>query len=389
MFIPLLSDAPMRHWPIATFGLIAINVIVFCCQPMMPEGWLTLYHGQGLYPFQWVSSMFTHGDIGHLVGNMVFLWLFGHVVEGRCGPILFPLLYLGIGVSQCALEQGLMLFAPADNGSMGASSAIYGIMMLAGLWAARTNVHCFYFFFYGRYVGWIEVPTLIFAAFYFLWDFGLAMLMKFAMATPLLHIMGAVIGLVVGVVFLFNRWVDCEGLDVRTILEESTGKKEKTVGFRQAQEAMDQKRLTQEVAKENFYKHIHSADHYLKARQLDLAFAQIQSANRIQKHNSKVRQRAKELIQQAQKSQQWEMFGEASHFFLEQFSNPNDSWTSSLRINLAQLVLQKENAPRRALEQLRLVDQSVLDSRQRESMGRIAQRARAMISDGHIEIPRD
>ena len=60
-----------------------------------------LVWGDGIHPVQWVTSMFLHGGVLHLAGNMVFLWVFGLVVEGKLGTAKFVPLYLGIGVAQC------------------------------------------------------------------------------------------------------------------------------------------------------------------------------------------------------------------------------------------------------------------------------------------------
>lgn len=111
--IPLGTDAPIYHYPFATIVLIVANVVVFAAtgvvmDPEAIEPW-ALSHGQGLHPVEWVTSNFVHGGFGHLIGNMIFLWGFGLVVEGKLGWWKYLLVYLGIGVTQCALEQTFML----------------------------------------------------------------------------------------------------------------------------------------------------------------------------------------------------------------------------------------------------------------------------------------
>ncbi len=111
--IPLGTDAPIYHYPIVTVAIIVANVIAFAStgagmdmEAVQP--W-TLSHGEGLQPIQWVTSHFIHGGFGHLIGNMIFLWGFGFLVEGKLGWWKFLLVYLGIGASQCVLEQTFML----------------------------------------------------------------------------------------------------------------------------------------------------------------------------------------------------------------------------------------------------------------------------------------
>ena len=66
MLIPYRTDAPIYHFPYATIGLIAVNVIAFALmasnQLAGAEQWILVY-GDGLHPVQWISSMFIHGGI--------------------------------------------------------------------------------------------------------------------------------------------------------------------------------------------------------------------------------------------------------------------------------------------------------------------------------------
>ncbi len=76
--------------------------------------------------FNLLSSMFMHGDIGHILGNMLFLWIFGDNIENRIGHIRFAIFYLICGF---AAAGGQILM---DTGSvipmLGASGAISGVL---------------------------------------------------------------------------------------------------------------------------------------------------------------------------------------------------------------------------------------------------------------------
>ncbi|MBK8810205.1 MAG: rhomboid family intramembrane serine protease [Acidobacteria bacterium] len=76
--------------------------------------------------FNFLSSMFMHGDFGHIFGNMLFLWIFGDNIENRIGHIRFAIFYLICGIA-AALGQIVM-----DSGSiipmLGASGAISGVL---------------------------------------------------------------------------------------------------------------------------------------------------------------------------------------------------------------------------------------------------------------------
>jgi membrane associated rhomboid family serine protease len=80
---------------------------------------------QGAGMISVITSMFLHGGISHLVGNMLFLWVFGRRVEDACGPGRFLLYYL---LSGCAACLTMALAQPkSEIPCIGASGAIFGI----------------------------------------------------------------------------------------------------------------------------------------------------------------------------------------------------------------------------------------------------------------------
>lgn len=124
MLIPWNTDAPIYHAPWATGGLILVNVAVFGA--MLASGdadqtfgpWLLSY-GDGLHPLQWITSNFLHAGALHLLGNMIFLWAFGLVVEGKLGWWL-RLAQVLIGQARRP-AQALRVLAKIADGSLPAS----------------------------------------------------------------------------------------------------------------------------------------------------------------------------------------------------------------------------------------------------------------------------
>jgi membrane associated rhomboid family serine protease len=143
--IPLHDDNPTRITPYVTIGFITVSVLVFLWQltlgadgqravyrlGMIPA---TLFGGKSL-PDElaiipaWMTlftSMFMHGGWMHLIGNMLYLWIFGNNVEDAMGHARFIIFYLLSGVA-AALTQAL-----PDTGSVipmiGASGAVSGIL---------------------------------------------------------------------------------------------------------------------------------------------------------------------------------------------------------------------------------------------------------------------
>jgi membrane associated rhomboid family serine protease len=221
--IPWGTDAPIYHWPKATVALILINLGVFFATAGLPYEeqmeW-ALVRGDGLHPVQWVTSNFMHASLGHVIGNMIFLWAFGIIVEGKLGWLRFLAAYLGIGVVYAAIMQVVSLRAEPGH-ILGASAIIYGLLAMAVVWAPRNELNCVVFF---RFmVSQWDIPILWFAAWYIGWEIVEVALSRMAMSSALLHLTGAILGFLLGTIMVKLDWVDCENWDLYTVLAGRQG----------------------------------------------------------------------------------------------------------------------------------------------------------------------
>ncbi|MFH1022985.1 MAG: rhomboid family intramembrane serine protease [Planctomycetota bacterium] len=130
--LPVGDDNPRRHFPVVNLFLIAANVGVFLFYAFdTPDRAECFILRWGLVPASWrpetlVTSIFLHGGIAHLLGNMLFLWIAGDNVEDRVGHIRYLLLYLFLGVAAGAAH---VIFNPASLlPCVGASGAISGVL---------------------------------------------------------------------------------------------------------------------------------------------------------------------------------------------------------------------------------------------------------------------
>ncbi|MDR5651952.1 rhomboid family intramembrane serine protease [Ruixingdingia sedimenti] len=135
---PIRDHNPSGRTPFVTYLLIALNVAVFLSYwPFQdtPEAEYRVFLEWGVVPRLvaggegWqtlATSMFLHGDLFHLAGNMLFLWIFGDNMEDALGHVRFVLFYLASGVAAAVLQ------VAADPGSgipmVGASGAIAGVL---------------------------------------------------------------------------------------------------------------------------------------------------------------------------------------------------------------------------------------------------------------------
>lgn len=214
--IPLNTDAPIYHWPWMTLVLIATNVATFFLTGGGGEtdGWL-LQFGNGLHPLEWVAYNFLHFGWLHLIGNMVFLWGFGLIVEGKLGWWRFLLLYLAIGVLGGASIQTLTLAradALAGSGGGGSSLVIFGLLALCMIWAPKNELDVFMYF--GIRPMTVEISNLMFGLWYIAEQFFWAWLSGFSMGSAFGHLVGAFWGAGIGVAMLKFGWVDCENWDL-------------------------------------------------------------------------------------------------------------------------------------------------------------------------------
>jgi membrane associated rhomboid family serine protease len=129
--IPLRDVIPSRTTPYTTITLIVLNALIFLFQLSLGDQVNDFILAYGLIPaaFSWVnvfSSMFLHGSLLHVGGNMLYLWIFGDNVEDRMGHGRFLCFYLLCGIA-AALAQTI-INPDSVVPMVGASGAIAGVM---------------------------------------------------------------------------------------------------------------------------------------------------------------------------------------------------------------------------------------------------------------------
>jgi membrane associated rhomboid family serine protease len=228
--IPYKTDAAVEHRPWGTIGLILANfaVAIFLGFPQpvykLPDPvfamlWeppeepfvnsLALEFGE-LHPHQWITNTFVHGDWFHLIVNMIFLWIFGLIVEGLVGWRRYLPVYLGIGVVASAIVQVIMLGAER-NWAAGSSDAIFGLMTIALLWAPRNHTKVAFWIITIAGIG--EITVLALCCFWIAVNVLYATIAGFELGTATIHLLGAALGLAAGYAMLRWNKVDCAGWD--------------------------------------------------------------------------------------------------------------------------------------------------------------------------------
>jgi membrane associated rhomboid family serine protease len=218
MLLPYGTDAPVYYFPYATVGIIGLNAAMFLATGMgdyIDCRWLILEYDR-INPLQWLTAAFMHASWIHLIGNMIFLWCLGLVVEGKLGYARFSLLYVALALADGAIGQiPMFLFSDGQGGALGASGVIFALIAVAVVWSPENDIH--FLFFWWWFLYWtIEIPIYGVALFYVAIELLQLWLVGFQMSTPLLHLLGLAVGFPFAIYMLKYRLVDCEGWDLFT-----------------------------------------------------------------------------------------------------------------------------------------------------------------------------
>jgi membrane associated rhomboid family serine protease len=180
--IPLKDNVPTRRTPVVTIGLIAACTIVWiwevkggvnkevfhygyypctvegpCDARIVPPDHLNWWEGT-------FTSMFLHGSWLHIIGNMLFLWIFGNNVEDALGRVRFFLWYIAGGIAATALQTFVTLqFGNAQEASIpniGASGAIAAV--LGGYFVLLPRASVLTVIFLGFFFFIQEIPAIFF-----------------------------------------------------------------------------------------------------------------------------------------------------------------------------------------------------------------------------------
>jgi membrane associated rhomboid family serine protease len=198
--LPLKDNVPTRSTPVVTIGLIAANLVVWFWDlggrgvdyhvlkdgyyPCALQGPCHVPASIPIHPLPWYegafSSMFMHASWQHILGNMLFLWIFGNNVEDALGKARFLVWYLAAGLAATALQTVVTLAAgevqDASIPNIGASGAIAGVLGAYFVLLPRARVLTLII------VGFIfirEIPAVFFLAVWIglqLWSGGLSLL---------------------------------------------------------------------------------------------------------------------------------------------------------------------------------------------------------------------
>jgi membrane associated rhomboid family serine protease len=177
MFFPVQDENPTRHPPVLNNMLIIANIAVFVCQLVLGEQFIltwsfvparltALLSGDGdvRVLLTMLSAMFMHGSIGHIAGNMLFLWVFGDNIEDHLGSVGFLAFYLVCGVLATLAQYVVDPTGTIPN--LGASGAISGVLGAYIILFPFARVSLFFWPF-SLLLGTLAVPAFLWLGLWF------------------------------------------------------------------------------------------------------------------------------------------------------------------------------------------------------------------------------
>lgn len=166
--IPYKDDNPTSTFPFVTISIIVVNAAVFLIWFLSPTDREKIIFTYGAIPAEMLSfnvghmknvliSMFLHGGLFHIAGNMLYLWIFGNNIEDRLGHFRFLVFYLFCGIvaafSHAITEPSSVI------PMIGASGAVSGILGAYLLLYPHAKVHTILFL--GFFVDIIMLPAVV------------------------------------------------------------------------------------------------------------------------------------------------------------------------------------------------------------------------------------
>ncbi len=214
MIIPIRTDRRLQHTPWVNYALIFINVAIFLLtRHQLGSASVFRFMLNPQFPAidQFITYQFLHAGWMHLIGNMLFLYIFGNSVEDRLGKVGYLAFYLAGGVmagfGHAMLESSPVLGA---SGSVAAVSGAYLALF------PKSNVTILYFFFL---IGFIELPSMWLIGFYIAQDLFFE-LMGGGRVAYLAHLAGYAFGFATGIGLLKVRLLPREPYDMLTMIEQ-------------------------------------------------------------------------------------------------------------------------------------------------------------------------
>jgi membrane associated rhomboid family serine protease len=188
--IPIKDINPSRRTPVVTIAIIVICTVVFFYELQLGIFSRIFIEMFGVIPYEvshgvdipppspiapygnLISHQYLHGGLFHILGNMLFLWVFGDNVEDRLGRFRFFLFYTICGIFAALLQ--VWVYPDSKIPLIGASGAISGVLGAYMVFFPRAQIVTLIFIFF--FIDIIVLPAALWISLWFLMQFVSALL---------------------------------------------------------------------------------------------------------------------------------------------------------------------------------------------------------------------
>ena len=221
MLIPTHVDVLLPRRPYVNYLLIALSTILSTVYilgyfPLSVTGYFVA-GGRDPQPIGMILCVFLHLDFFHLIGNMIFQWVFGNAVCSKIGNWRYLFLYLTFTLAASVCHSWF-----STNGAIGASGAINGIIGFYFAMYPRNYIYVFYWF-YITFWGHSRVPGYVLIIFWFIMDAWGALGGEGGVAYWA-HLGGFAAGMISAVIFLKFKWIQFHRIDQDHLFQRFFGR---------------------------------------------------------------------------------------------------------------------------------------------------------------------
>ncbi|PHS04829.1 MAG: hypothetical protein COA78_16030 [Blastopirellula sp.] len=396
MFIPYSSDAPIYHWPFAVVGLIILNFFLFFhaifsdsasdlgvynfdqvsyTQAADDESGSKDFDLGNTSSWQWLLSTFRHAGPVPLIFNMLYLWIFGLIVEGKVGWYKFLGIYLVIAALQAAITQLVISSADAAVYPIGGNAIVLSLMAICMVWAPSNNVQCVFVITWGLrviYNHYFELSVLIVAGFGIFFQCFAISLLPFPGSSSsfliiMLYLFVMMFSSALAVLLLKLKLVDCEEWDCFSVW---AGKHQMTPG------KLDELRRDSKEYQDKEQSLINGG-----IDQIESILRENQDPSLAYRAHTKMRHRYQNwklpdviLLQIIKLYCERKEFQAAIPAMVEYVKIPGDK-SNQVRLRLANVLLQYEQRPNQAIKVLRKINQQELQEKEMQLFQKLLRHA--------------
>ena len=222
MLIPIGTDYQKRKIPFVNYAIVAVNIFLFVYLYVFKahQNELLYYHMISGFELnvkspgvmQFFSSLFLHADWMHVLGNMVFLWVFGNAINDKLGQIGYLIFYLAGGVAA-----SLAYYLLNDTGYLiGASGAIAAVTGAYFIMLPRTNVKTLIL---TIIIFAYDIPSLVFIAFQVALNIYWALGNRNSQVAYSAHVAGYAFGITIAVLILKFKIIKRDDWDILHLIK--------------------------------------------------------------------------------------------------------------------------------------------------------------------------